>query len=198
MQLLKKMLFATIYIFIGMFILSIIFYVLDSKEICSWSNFVFNWLVGTGCSIIVVIITTFIEFKYRQSESLKEIGHILWLITMDFNSLDLLELPDELNEEYNSNNKVRELIDKWSKHHSDSLLSDTRKLVDELSCLEFILHKKVYLKLVNLVITIERKMIDKEDIKEEINKIIDILLELTEKRDNYYWKKYLKEFKNKQ
>ena len=57
-----------------LFALTILSVVLSLWNGNEWISFAVDWCVGIACSIIVVIITTVIQFKAEQNRAIKELG----------------------------------------------------------------------------------------------------------------------------
>ena len=72
MKLYKNTLIISAIAFVVLIILSCIleFTCISNLEATSFLN---NYFIGTACSIVVVIITTFIQFKYEQRKALKSV-----------------------------------------------------------------------------------------------------------------------------
>ena len=95
MKLYKKTLTASCVCFIILCPLSIIFQVVSSTN--EWFAFASNFAVGISCSIFVVIITTFLQYKIEQAKLINIVLNKIHLLLLHFNKYhyQYIEEPDE-------------------------------------------------------------------------------------------------------
>ena len=109
-------------------------------------------MIGITCSIIVVLITTYVQFKYEQKKSLNSmltnIQHFYFQYLLVVMSLDPEEhVPDKL----------------WE-HYYDSLLEDIKNIMRGLNEIEWFSKKKekttteLYKGFINLWITMNKAL----------------------------------------
>lgn len=72
MKLYKNTLIISIVILVICVLLSVVFNFTCLSEI-GFISFISDYMIGTACSIIVVIVTTFLQFKYEQRKTLNSI-----------------------------------------------------------------------------------------------------------------------------
>lgn len=71
MKVYKITLYVSLMVFVILTILSVVLNFWNDNE---WIAFIVNWCVGIACSIVVVIITTFIQFKVEQKKAIDELA----------------------------------------------------------------------------------------------------------------------------
>ena len=78
MRVYKKTLTVSIIMFC---VLAVVSVMLNFWNDCEWISFIVNWCVGIACSIFVVIITTYIQFKAENYKITIELAteSIVWL-----------------------------------------------------------------------------------------------------------------------
>ena len=120
MKLYKNTIIISIIVFFVCVFLSVIFAFTCISEF-QIIKFINDYMIGIACSIIVVIITTFLQFKYEQRKALQttlsDIRFLLFqflLVTLSLDSED--DAPDDL----------------WE-HHYDEIYNGIRKISSELS-----------------------------------------------------------------
>lgn len=130
MKLYKNTLILSLVVFTASLICSTIF------RFCSFSSsevisFLCDYAIGIACSIIVVMATTFLQFKYEQqkilSEVLTEIGFLFFRYYMVAMSLD----P-----------KVESSAKLWE-YYYDSIEKDIKGITTKLSSLEWFSPKRI-------------------------------------------------------
>ena len=62
------------------FLLTFLSIILNVWNDCEWIAFIINWCVGIACSIVVVIITTFIQFRIEQRKAIKALASEIRLL----------------------------------------------------------------------------------------------------------------------
>ena len=67
----KITLYASLIVFSVLTVLSVILNFWNENE---WLSFINDWCVGIACSIIVVVITTLIQFKVEQKKIINELA----------------------------------------------------------------------------------------------------------------------------
>ena len=67
MKVYKITLYVSLIVFVILTILSVVLNFWNDNE---WIAFIVNWCVGIACSIVVVIITTFIQFRVEQKKAI--------------------------------------------------------------------------------------------------------------------------------
>jgi len=95
------------------------------------SSFVIDYLIGIACSIIVVIVTTFLQFKYEQR---KVVSNVLSHIRFFY--FHFLLYVMSLNPEEETSEKLLE-------HYNEVTYNDIKKVSEELSNLEWFSKKKI-------------------------------------------------------
>lgn len=129
MKLYKNTVIISIIVFFVCVFLSVIFAFtcISDFEII---NFLNDYMIGIACSVIVVIITTFLQFKYEQRKALKnilsDIRFLLFqflLVALSLDSED--DVPDNL----------------W-RHYYDEIYNGISKISSELSNIEWFLKDK--------------------------------------------------------
>ena len=71
MKVYKITLYVSLIVFAVLTVLSVILNFWNDNE---WIAFVVNWCVGIACSIVVVIITTLIQFKVEQKKAIDQLA----------------------------------------------------------------------------------------------------------------------------
>lgn len=129
MKLYKNTLVVSIILFVFLVALSVIFeltYISESKI----ASFLEDYLIGIACSIIVVVITTLLQFKYEQKKALNSLISEIqlfffhcWVAAMASTSPE--EVPGTL----------------W-KHHCDDIYDGLRKISLGISGIEWFTKSK--------------------------------------------------------
>lgn len=130
MKLYKNTLKISVVVFVLCVLLSIIFEFTCIANI-QLIQFVNDYLIGIACSIIVVIITTFLQFKYEQKKALKS---LLSEIQFFFFHIHLVELS--LYPEEETPNKL------WE-YYYDKIYDSAKKISKDVSSIEWFSKKKI-------------------------------------------------------
>ena len=174
MKLYKNTLIISIVILIICVLLSVVFNFTCLSEIRVIS-FIADYMIGTACSIIVVIVTTFLQFKYEQKKTLNSI-----LSDIQFFLFHYLLVVMSLAPEENTSEKL------WE-YYYDETYKGIRKISSELSNVEWFSKKKIKItanlqkSILNMMIDIV-KLTDRKD-KKSMLCVIDTPY-LTEIKDN--------------
>ncbi len=88
-------------------------------------SFLSDYMIGIACSIVVVIITTYLQFKYEQEKTLKSILSNVHFFFFDYLLIVLSLDPDE------------ETPDKLWEYYYDETYNGIKKISSELSNLEW-------------------------------------------------------------
>ena len=88
-------------------------------------SFLSDYMIGIACSIIVVIITTYLQFKYEQEKTLKSILSDVQFFFFNYLLIILSLDPDE------------ETPDKLWEYYYDETYNGIKKISSELSNLEW-------------------------------------------------------------
>lgn len=129
MKLYKKTLFICTGIFIGCLLLSVLFKFTCLGEI-ELFQFIKDYMIGISCSIIVVIITTYVQFKFEQRKVLNEI-----LTNIQFFYFRYLLIVMSLDPEEHVPPKI------WE-HYYDEIHRDIKQITRGLQEIEWFSKKK--------------------------------------------------------
>lgn len=102
-----------------------------------WANFTVNWCVGVDCSLIVVILTTFIQFKAEQKQAIKELGSCVSRLL--FHN----QIYGVIFEESTDESMSPEQIAKYENEWYEALNADAKQINDIMGKLEFFNNKKI-------------------------------------------------------
>ena len=94
----------------------------EQTEVISFST---DYLVGIACSIVVVIITTYLQFKYEQRRISSSILSDIQFFFFDFLLVVMSFYPDEDESE-----------EVW-KYHYEKIYKDTKEISAKLSSIEW-------------------------------------------------------------
>lgn len=89
------------------------------------ASFLLDYMIGVACSIIVVVVTTYLQFKYEQEKTLKSILSNIQFFFFDYLLIVLSLDPDE------------ETPDKLWEYYYDETYNGIKKISSELSNLEW-------------------------------------------------------------
>ena len=103
----------------------------------NWISFCINWSVGIGCSTVVVIVTTLIQYRIEQDRLLYKCADCLRALFFH-NAL----LGSTFNDNLSRNEHNAKNLDKIENNWRKSIEEDNKKLSEYLSQLEFILKSK--------------------------------------------------------
>ena len=129
MKLYKKTLLICLCIFSGCLLLSALcrFTCLNQVEVF---QFLEDYMIGTACSIIVVLITTYVQFKFEQRKTLNSI-----LLNIQFFYFRYLLVVMSLDPEEQTSSGL------WD-YYYDSLQEDIKKITHGLSEIRWFSQKK--------------------------------------------------------
>lgn len=71
MKVYKITLYISLILFVVLTVISVVLNFWNDNE---WLVFIINWCVGIACSLVVVIITTFIQFKVEQRKAIDQLA----------------------------------------------------------------------------------------------------------------------------
>ena len=111
MKLCKKILIVSTCIS-GLIFISCIILELLKKEVLDMNiaNFIENWFTGIACSLIVVIVTTYLQFKSEEQKSITDFSVKIKALLYRLTSLnDVFDVPKEMEEILNSEYGNKEL-----------------------------------------------------------------------------------------
>lgn len=173
MKLYKNTLIISIVVFAVCVLLSLVFEFtcLSKFNIIS---FLSDYIIGIACSIVVVIITTFLQLKYEQRKILHSILSDVQFLFFDYLLIVLSLDPAE------------KTPDKIWQHYYDKVYNGTRKISSQLSDIEWFSKKKT--KTVNnlqkAILQIMINLSKRSDKKEYGLLYIDDISSLNEIKDN--------------
>ena len=124
MKLYKNTLIISAIVFVFLIFLSCIFEftcISDLKVI----SFLNNYFIGAACSIVVVIITTFIQFKYEQRKALKSVLSDVQFFFFHYLLVIMALDPNE------------KTTDKQWEYYYGEVYNSVRKISSELSNIEW-------------------------------------------------------------
>lgn len=130
MKLYKNTLIISIVILVICVLLSVVFNFTCLSEI-RFISFISDYMIGTACSIIVVIVTTFLQFKYEQRKTLNSI-----LSDIQFFFFHYLLVVMSLDPKEKTSDKL------WE-YYYDETYKGIRKISTDLSCIEWFSKKKI-------------------------------------------------------
>ena len=130
MKLYKNTLIISIVILIICVLLSVVFNFTCLSEI-GFISFISDYMIGTACSIIVVIVTTFLQFKYEQRKTLNSI-----LSDIQFFFFHYLLVVMSLDPKEKTSDKL------WE-YYYDETYKGIRKISTDLSSIEWFSKKKI-------------------------------------------------------
>ena len=130
MKLYKNTLIISIVILVICVLLSVVFNFTYLSEI-GFISFISDYMIGTACSIIVVIVTTFLQFKYEQRKTLNSI-----LSDIQFFFFHYLLVVMSLDPREKTSDKL------WE-YYYDETYKGIRKISTDLSSIEWFSKKKI-------------------------------------------------------
>ena len=160
MKVYKITLYVSLIVFAILTVLSVVLNFWNENE---WIAFVVNWCVGIACSIVVVIITTLIQFKVEQKKAINK----LVLIAR------ALIFHNELFGSINASDVVRNAdtvtyLDKIENNWRNSLKEDMDKASAVLMELEFFFKNPDLLKMLKLSNAFKISQFDKSEKNYEV------------------------------
>ena len=130
MKLYKNTLIISIVILVICVLLSVVFNFTCLSEIV-FISFISDYMIGTACSIIVVIVTTFLQFKYEQRKTLNSILSDIQFFFFHYLLVVMSHDPRE------------KTSDKLWEYYYDETYKGIRKISTDLSSIEWFSKKKI-------------------------------------------------------
>lgn len=130
MKLYKNTLIISILILVICVLLSVVFNFTCLSEI-GIISFIADYMIGTACSIVVVIVTTFLQFKYEQRKILNSV-----LSDIQFFFFHYLLVIVSLDPREKTSDKL------WE-YYYDETYKGIRKISSNLSSIEWFSQKKI-------------------------------------------------------
>ena len=167
------------------------------SECNQWIVFVVNWCVGIACSIAVVVITTFIQFKVEQGKIINEIASAVR--TMLFHN-DLYG-GIFVNDVERNADTVKEL-NKFEAKWRNAFKEDVNQLRSLQTELDFLFKKKQNWNLLRSILTLRIAQFDNsgedyekeaESLKKEFLQVKGKIIDLAEIIISFKINKYTKE-----
>ena len=198
MKVFKTTLIISVIIFFLLAIISIFLNFFNSSD-RYWISFFINWSVGIGCSTVVVIVTTLIQYRIEQDRLINKCADCLrglFFLNSFFGSL--------FNDDCIRNDYTANVLDKIENNWRKSIETDNEKLMEYLNQLEFISksNQKVLLELSKTSYFLQISFIAKEycshekieDIlKREYEKITSDIISMSEKLLKFKISKFAKD-----
>lgn len=194
MKVYKITLYVSLIVFAVLTVLSVILNFWNDNE---WIAFIINWCVGIACSIVVVIITTLIQFKVEQKKAINKlilIARALIFHNEFFGSIfasGVIRNADTVKD-----------LDKIENNWRNSLKEDMEKASTVLMELEFFFKNPVLLKMLKLSNSFKISQFDKSDknyeveaklLETEYEKVTTIIVDFAETVVSLKVKSYGKE-----
>lgn len=129
MKLYKNTLIISVVVFVACFLLSLVFEFTCLSEL-NIVSFLSDYIIGIACSIVVVIITTFLQFKYEQRKILYSILSDVQFLFFDYLLIVLSLDPDEKTPE------------KLWQYYYDKVYDGVKRISSQLSDIEWFSKKK--------------------------------------------------------
>ena len=198
MKIYKLTLWISIIIFSILFTLSSVLYFWNDFEIIS---FIIDWCVGVACSILVVIITTLIQFKVEQKRIIKHFGsNVRNLLFLNDLRGDIFTEPIEELEE---NEKF---IQSQEQRWFEGIDENIKKIANNCLEIEFFFKSKKMITLHKRCLQIRLNLVKEKNKKELYKQLQDELLIFAQSTlefgiseyDKTEIEKYIKELQEKQ
>ena len=160
MKVYKITLYVSLIVFAVLTFLSVVLNFWNDNE---WIAFIVNWCVGISCSIVVVIITTLIQFKVEQKKAINKlilIARALIFHNEFFGSIfasDVIRNADTVKD-----------LDKIENNWRNSLKEDMEKASTILMNFEFFFKNPALLKMLKLSNAFKISQFDKSDKNYEV------------------------------
>lgn len=198
MKVFKTTLIISVIIFFLLAIISIFLNFFNSSD-RYWISFFINWSVGIGCSTVVVIVTTLIQYRIEQDRLINKCADCLRGLFFHNSSFGSLFNDDCIRNDYTAN-----VLDKIENNWRKSIETDNEKLIEYLNQLEFISksNQKVLLELSKTSYFLQISFIAKEDcshekieeiLKREYEKITSDIISMSEKLIKFKISKFAKD-----
>ena len=198
MKVFKTTLIISVIIFFLLAIISILLNFFNSSD-RYWISFFINWSVGIGCSTVVVIVTTLIQYRIEQDRLINKCVDCLRGLFFHNSFFGSLFNDDCIRNDYTAN-----VLDKIENNWRKSIETDNEKLIEYLNQLEFISksNQKVLLELSKTSNLLQISFIAKEDcshekieeiLKREYGKITSDIISMSEKLLKFKISKFAKD-----
>jgi len=198
MKVFKTTLIISVIIFFLLAIISIFLNFFNSSD-RYWISFFINWSVGIGCSTVVVIVTTLIQYRIEQDRLINKCADCLRGLFFHNSFFGSLFNDDCIRNDYTAN-----VLDKIENNWRKSIETDNEKLIEYLNQLEFISksNQKVLLGLSKTSNLLQISIIAKEDcshekieeiLKREYGKITSDIISMSEKLLKFKISKFAKD-----
>ena len=198
MKVFKRTLIISVIIFFLLAIISILLNFFNSSA-RYWISFFINWSVGIGCSTVVVIVTTLIQYRIEQDRLINKCADCLRGLFFHNSFFGSLFNDDCIRNDYTAN-----VLDKIENNWRKSIETDNEKLMEYLNQLEFISksNQKVLLELSKTSYFLQISFIAKEDcshekiediLKREYEKITSDIISMSEKLLKFKISKFAKD-----
>ena len=198
MKVFKTTLIISVIIFFLLAIISIFLNFFNSSD-RYWFSFFINWSVGIGCSTVVVIVTTLIQYRIEQDRLINKCADCLRGLFFHNSFFGSLFNDDCIRNDYTAN-----VLDKIENNWRKSIETDNEKLIEYLNQLEFISksNQKVLLGLSKTSNLLQISFIAKEDcshekieeiLKREYGKITSDIISMSEKLLKFKISKFAKD-----
>lgn len=198
MKVFKTTLIISVIIFFLLAIISIFLNFFNSSD-RYWISFFINWSVGIGCSTVVVIVTTLIQYRIEQDRLINKCADCLRGLFFHNSFFGSLFNDDCIRNDYTAN-----VLDKIENNWRKSIETDNEKLIEYLNQLEFISksNQKVLLELSKTSNHLQISFIAKEDcshekieeiLKRECGKITSDIISMSEKLLKFKISKFAKD-----
>ena len=198
MKVFKTTLIISVIIFFLLAIISIFLNFFNSSD-RYWISFFINWSVGIGCSTVVVIVTTLIQYRIEQDRLINKCADCLRGLFFHNSFFGSLFNDDCIRNDYTAN-----VLDKIENNWRKSIETDNEKLMEYLNQLEFISksNQKVLLELSKTSYFLQISFIAKEDcshekieeiLKREYEKITSDIISMSEKLLKFKISKFAKD-----
>lgn len=198
MKVFKTTLIISVIIFFLLAIISIVLNFFNSSD-RYWISFFINWSVGIGCSTVVVIVTTLIQYRIEQDRLINKCADCLRGLFFHNSFFGSLFNDDCIRNDYTAN-----VLDKIENNWRKSIETDNEKLIEYLNQLEFISksNQKVLLELSKTSCLLQISFIAKEDcshekieeiLKREYEKITSDIILMSEKLLKFRISKFAKD-----
>lgn len=202
MKVYKITLYVSLIVF---FILTAISVILNFYKDNDWVGFAINWCVGITCSIAVVIITTFIQFKVEQRKSIRKLILITYTLIYDNALFDSIFTNAVVRD-----SKTKTELDEFQRTWHNLIEKDMNEIRYVFSELEFFFKNLNFLKVLKISNSFTlSKYIKNENEPKEIESeyhrttkaLVDFADTITSFRVDCYGKdaikEYVKEYRNK-
>ena len=153
----------------------------------NWISFFINWSVGIGCSTVVVIVTTLIQYRIEQDRLINKCADCLRGLFFHNSFFGSLFNDDCIRNDYTVN-----VLDKIENNWRKSIEEDNGKLLEYLNQLEFLSksNRKFLATILKTSYQLQISSIAKEDcsnerieeiLKREYEKITSDIISMSEK-----------------